>query len=64
MLKKIFSMGVAVATLVIFGVVIGVATFIENDYGTQTARALIYSAKWFEIFLLFFTLTLIYNLQV
>jgi len=55
-------MGVAVATLVIFGVVIGVATFIENDYGTQTARALIYSAKWFEIFLLFFTLTLIYNI--
>ncbi len=38
MLKKIFSMGVAVATLVIFGVVIGVATFIENDYGTQTVE--------------------------
>jgi len=62
MLKKFFSMRVAIITLVLFGVVIGVATFIENDYGTETARALIYSAKWFEIFLLFFILILIYNI--
>jgi cytochrome c-type biogenesis protein CcsB len=62
MLKKVFSMKVAVITLVLFGVIIGVATFIENDYGTQTARALIYSAKWFELFLFFFTITLIYNI--
>ncbi len=62
MLKRIFSMKVAVATLFIFGVTIGIATFIENDYGTETARALIYSAKWFELFLLFFTLLIIYNI--
>jgi len=55
-------MKVAVVLLFIFGVVIGVATFIENDYGTQTARALIYSARWFELFLLFFTVVLIYNM--
>ncbi len=62
MLKTVLSMRVATALLFIFGVVIGVATFIENDYGTQTARAVIYSAKWFEIFLLFFLIVLVYNI--
>ncbi|MCK4441971.1 MAG: cytochrome c biogenesis protein ResB, partial [Sulfurovaceae bacterium] len=62
MLKTILSMRVAVAVLFIFGVVIGLATFVENDYGTETARALIYSAKWFEVFLFFFILVLIYNM--
>jgi cytochrome c biogenesis factor len=62
MLKKILSMKVAVVLLFVFGVVIGVATFIENDYGTQTARSLIYSARWFEAFLLFFIIVLIYNM--
>jgi cytochrome c-type biogenesis protein CcsB len=62
MLNKILSMRIAVAMLFIFGVMIGVATFIENDYGTQTARAGIYSAEWFEIFLLFFIIILIYNM--
>jgi hypothetical protein len=47
-------MKVAVWLLFIFGVVVGAATFIENDYGTQTARALIYNARWFEVFLLYF----------
>lgn len=55
-------MRVAVVVLFLFGVVIGLATFIENDYGTQTARALIYSAQWFEFFLLFFILVLLYNI--
>ncbi|NOZ91614.1 MAG: cytochrome c biogenesis protein CcsA [Epsilonproteobacteria bacterium] len=62
MLKTILSMRVAVAILFIFGAVIGLATFIENDYGTQTARALIYNARWFEVFLFFFILVLIYNI--
>ena len=55
-------MKVAVGLLFIFGVVIGVATFVENDYGTQTARALVYSARWFEAFLLFFIIVLMYNM--
>ncbi len=55
-------MRVAAMLLFIFGVVIGVATFIENDYGTQTAKALIYSARWFEAFLLFFIIVLLYNI--
>ena len=55
-------MKVAALLLFLFGAIIGAATFIENDYGTQTARALIYSAKWFEVFLLYFILMLVYNI--
>ncbi|WP_456433880.1 cytochrome c biogenesis protein CcsA [Nitratifractor sp.] len=62
MLKKIFSMKVAVALMLIFAVAIGTATFIENDYGTETARALVYNARWFEILLGYFTATVIYNI--
>ena len=62
MLKYLLSMKMAVLVLFIFGVTAGVATFIENDYGTQTAQALVYKAKWFEVFLLYFILILIYNI--
>ncbi|CAA6803136.1 MAG: Putative cytochrome C-type biogenesis protein [uncultured Sulfurovum sp.] len=62
MLKHIFSMKVAVLVLFLFGAIVGGATFIENDYGTQTARALIYNAQWFEFFLLYFILLLLYNM--
>ncbi len=62
MFKRIFSMKMAVLMLFLFGVSIGVATFIENDYGTQTARALIYKAKWFEFFLAYFIAILTYQI--
>ena len=55
-------MKMAVLMLFLFGVSIGVATFIENDYGTQTARALIYKAKWFEFFLAYFIAILTYQI--
>jgi len=55
-------MKMAVLLMFIFGVAIGAATFIENDYGTQTARALIYKAKWFEFFLAYFIVILTYQI--
>ncbi len=63
MIKKILSIKVAVALMFIFGIVIGIATFIENDYGTQTARALVYNARWFEFFLFYFIVVLVYNMM-
>ena len=45
MLKHIFSIKIAVLVLFMFGAIVGGATFIENDYGTQTAQALIYNAE-------------------
>lgn len=62
MLKTIFSMKIATLVLFLFGAIIGGATFIENDYGSQTAKALIYNSRWFEVFLLYFILLLLYNM--
>jgi len=61
-MKTIFSMQMAVLVLFFFGVLVGAATFIENDYGTQTAQALIYKAKWFEVFLAYFVAILTYHI--
>jgi cytochrome c biogenesis factor len=55
-------MKAAVAVMMIFAVAIAAATFIENDYGTQTARALVYNAGWFELLLFYFTAIVIYNI--
>ncbi len=62
MLKHLLSMKMAVLVLFVFGVSAGVATFIENDYGTQTAQALVYKAEWFEYFLTYFIAILIFNM--
>ncbi len=61
-MKYIFSMKMAVLMLFLFAIIAGGATFIENDYGTQTARALVYKALWFEVFLGYFVAILIYNI--
>lgn len=37
--------------MLVFAFSIGYATFIENDYGTMTAKADVYNALWFEILL-------------
>ncbi|MCY1723382.1 cytochrome c biogenesis protein CcsA [Prolixibacteraceae bacterium Z1-6] len=54
-MKKIFSflqsMFFTGILLIIFGIAIAYATFIENDYGTTTAQILIYRAWWFELLL-------------
>ncbi|WP_390454940.1 hypothetical protein, partial [Chryseobacterium sp. Alg-005] len=38
------------------------ATFLENDYGTPTAKALIYEAKWFELIMFLLILNFIGNI--
>jgi cytochrome c-type biogenesis protein CcsB len=48
--------------MLIFAVAIGYATFIENDYGTITAKADVYNARWFEILLTLLTINLIFNI--
>ena len=42
---------------------IGVATFIENEYDTITAKELVYNAKWFELVLLLLMLNFINNIR-
>ena len=53
------SMKLTATLLSIFAVAIGVATFVESDFSTQTAQAEVYSALWFEGLLLLLAINLI-----
>jgi cytochrome c-type biogenesis protein CcsB len=52
-IKKIsdilFSYWTTIILFVLLAVGAGVATFIENDFGTSTARVLVYNNIWYEI---------------
>ena len=48
LLSLIYSTKLTATLFLVFAVSMGVATFIENDYGTETARALVYNTWWFE----------------
>lgn len=50
--------------LVIFAISIGYATFIENDYGAATAKALIYNAWWFEVLLYLLAVNLLGSIVI
>ncbi len=49
--------------LVIYAAAMAWATFIENDYGTPVAKALIYNSKWFELVMLILILNFIGNIN-
>ena len=54
-MKKIkdilFSMQTMGFLILLFAVSIATATFIENDFGTTGAKAVVYNATWFNILL-------------
>jgi cytochrome c-type biogenesis protein CcsB len=50
------------ALLILLATAMGIATFIENDYGTAAAKALIYNAWWFETFFILLAINLFGNL--
>ena len=66
LLKKIFntlfSTSAAGLYILLFAISIGVATFIENDYGTSAAQKVIFKSHWFELLLVLFGITLIVNI--
>ena len=45
----LFSTKLTAVLLFIFAFAIGLATFIENDYGTPASKAIIFNTKWFEV---------------
>lgn len=49
---------------IISAVAMGVATFIENDYGPAAAKGMVYETKWFELVLLLLALNLVGQLIV
>ena len=54
-----FSMLTTVILLVIFGISIAYATFVENNHGTEYAKEIVYNAKWFEVFLVLIAINLV-----
>ncbi|MEZ4987711.1 MAG: cytochrome c biogenesis protein ResB [Saprospiraceae bacterium] len=64
--KKIIStlLGTSAAGLymILFGLAIGIATFVENDFGTSAAQKVIFKARWFELLLVLFAMSLLYNI--
>ncbi|MGZ5284759.1 MAG: cytochrome c biogenesis protein ResB, partial [Kaistella sp.] len=66
-MKKIQSILISTRTmavlLLVYAFAMGYATFLENDYGTPTAKALIYEAKWFEGVMLLLILNFIGNIS-
>ena len=47
--------------ILLFACSIGYATFIENDFGRTSAKALIFNTWWFEMILALLTYNLINN---
>ena len=61
-INLISSMRLVGASLLLFAFASGYATFIENDFGTQTARAEVYYAHWFEAIQILLIISLILNI--
>lgn len=57
--ELLFSMQLTGMLLVVFGVVIALATFIENDFGTSAAKVLVYNSRWFEFLLLLIAINML-----
>ena len=66
LVKKIYhlliSMQSMVVLFILFALAMAIATFIENDFGTPTARTLVYNAWWFELIMVLLAVNLIGNI--
>lgn len=62
LLSLIYSTRLTAVLFLVFAISMGVATFIENDYGTETAKALVYNAWWFEGIMVFFAVNFFGNI--
>lgn len=60
--QEFFSMRMMVVALFVFLVSIGLATFVETVYDTQTAKLMIYNASWFSVLLLYLCAGMIANI--
>ena len=58
-MEKFCSFWVTFVLLIAYGSACAVATFVENDFGTPSAKALVYNAAWFDLLHLLLVLNLI-----
>ena len=61
-LDILYSTRLMAVLFFLFATAMGVATFIENDFGTQTSKALVYNTWWFEAIMLFFVINFFGNI--
>jgi len=61
-LPSLFNTRAAGMYIVLFAAAIAIATFIENDYGTSSAQKVIFKARWFELLLLLFCISIGVNI--
>jgi len=61
-LSFIYSTQLMAVLFLVFATAMGVATFIENDHGTETAKALVYNTRWFEGIMLLFVINFFGNI--
>jgi len=61
-LNQLSSTRAAGMYMLLFAIAIGVATFIENDFGTSAAQELIFKSHWFELLLFLFGCSILANL--
>ncbi|PQJ77792.1 cytochrome c biogenesis protein CcsA [Polaribacter porphyrae] len=61
-LDFLYSTRLMAVLFILFATAMGVATFIENDFGTQTAKALVYNSWWFEAIMIFFVINFFGNI--
>lgn len=57
--ERFCSFWVTIVLLIAYGSACAVATFVENDFGTPSAKALVYNAAWFDLLHLLLVLNLI-----
>lgn len=59
----LFSTRLMAVLFVVFAVALGLGTFIESWYSTETAKVWIYNAVWFEVIMAFFVINFIGNIK-
>lgn len=61
-LNFLYSTRLMAVLFILFATAMGIATFIENDFGTQTSKALVYNSWWFEAIMIFFVINFFGNI--
>lgn len=62
-IRQIISSMALMGTLfIVLAVTLAIATFIENDFGTNAANALVYQAWWFELIFVVLGFNMFFNL--
>lgn len=60
--SALFSTSAAGLYILLFAASIGIATFIENDFGTSSAQKVVFKTHWFELLLVMFGISLLVNI--